>query len=285
MTPKKLKVDFHRTPRTTPRTTSIFSSEQLIDRAAGLGYDAIAITNHNIITDRPGLADYAAARNVLLVPGVELTLSGNMSLVINPPFAPEPPGPDLTRRAFEPSSAKRVSSSLPIPYYPGLKCLWSKLTENISLFDAVEFSFFYSRLIDPNQRAVGRRQGVGKAAHRDIGLPQHLAGRVRPILSSMRKKISPRSSPPSRRERSKWGPLPCPCRRCSGSRSTSPWGPARYSPADLRTRGLSPAFRILVATPGNQFFTTSVVMLYSLGPGLGASSEAKTGSPADGSAA
>ncbi len=160
MTRKKLKVDFHTHTADDPEDYIDFSSEQLIDRAAGLGYDAIAITNHNIVTDRPGLADYAAARNVLLVPGVELTLSGKHVVVINPPFAQNP---GLT--SLDELPAVRSETSLviaPHPYYPGLKCLWSKLAENISLFDAVEFSFFYSRLIDPNQRAVDAARASGK---------------------------------------------------------------------------------------------------------------------------
>jgi predicted metal-dependent phosphoesterase TrpH len=152
VTPKKLKVDFHTHTADDPEDYIDFSSEELIDRASALGYDALAITNHNIITDRPGLADYAEARGLLLIPGIELTLSGKHVVVVNPPFEQNP---GLT--ALEELPRVRNDSSLviaPHPFYPGFKCLWSKLTENIRWFDAVEFSFFYSRLINRNKPAV-----------------------------------------------------------------------------------------------------------------------------------
>ncbi len=176
MTLKKLKVDFHTHTADDPEDYIDFSSEELIDRAAELGYDALAITNHNVVTDRPGLEAYAAARGVLLIPGIELTLSNKHVLVINPPFRGRP-----AISAVEELPLVRSDSSLviaPHPFYPGSKCLWSKLTENIGLFDAVEFSFFYSRLINRNAPAVEVARAVGKAAGRFFGLPQHLADRV-----------------------------------------------------------------------------------------------------------
>lgn len=155
-----LKVDFHTHTADDPEDYIDFSSEELIDRAGELGYDAVAITNHNIVTNRPGLARYAEERGILLIPGVELTLSGKHVVIVNPPFEHNP-----GLRSLEELPGVRSSDSLviaPHPFYPGLKCLWSKLTENISLFDAVEFSFFYSRLIDPNRRAVDAARASGK---------------------------------------------------------------------------------------------------------------------------
>ncbi len=160
MLSKKLKVDFHTHTADDPEDYINFTSEELIDRAAGLGYDAIAITNHNVVTNRPGLADYAAARGVLLLPGVELTLSGKHVVVVNPPFAQNP---GLT--SLDELAAVRGDTSLviaPHPFYPGLKCLWSKLTRYIDGFDAVEFSFFYSRQINRNKRAVEVARESGK---------------------------------------------------------------------------------------------------------------------------
>jgi hypothetical protein len=160
VTLKKLKVDFHTHTADDPEDYIDFSSEDLIDRAAGLGYDALAITNHNIVTSRPGLADYAATRGILLIPGVELTLSGKHVVVVNPPFRQNP---GLT--SLEELPGIRSDSSLviaPHPFYPGLKCLWSKLTKHIDAFDAIEFSFFYSRLINRNKRAVEVAKTSGK---------------------------------------------------------------------------------------------------------------------------
>lgn len=152
MAPHALKVDFHTHSADDPKDYISFSSEDLIDRAVQLGYDALAITNHDIVTDRPGLERYAEARGILLIPGVELTLSGKHVVVVNPPFTQNP---GLT--ALEELREIRNDTSLviaPHPFYPGFKCLWSKLVEHIDAFDAIEFSFFYSRLINRNAPAV-----------------------------------------------------------------------------------------------------------------------------------
>ena len=160
--PQKLKVDFHTHTADDPQDYISFRSEELIERAGELGYDALAITNHDIVTGRPGLEKYAEARGILLIPGIELTLSNKHVIVINPPSRP------LSGiSSLEDLARVRGESSLiiaPHPFYPGLKCLWSKLVDHISLFDAIEFSFFYSRLINRNKPAVP----VAKAARKPL---------------------------------------------------------------------------------------------------------------------
>ena len=117
-----------------------------------------------------------AARDVLLIPGVELTLSGKHVVVINPPFAQNP---GLT--SLDELPAVRNETSLviaPHPYYPGLKCLWSKLAEHIEPVRRRRVLVFLQPPDQPEQTGRRRRQSLGKAARRVIGLPQHLAGRV-----------------------------------------------------------------------------------------------------------
>ncbi len=157
-----LKVDFHTHTADDPEDYIGYSSEELIDRASELGYDAIAITNHEIVTHRPGLEEYAAAKGILLIPGVELTLSGKHVVVVNPPFRRNPGIGTLEELAVLRDDACLVIA--PHPFYPGLKCLWSKLVDHINLFDAIEFSFFYSRLINRNTPAVD----VARAARKPL---------------------------------------------------------------------------------------------------------------------
>jgi predicted metal-dependent phosphoesterase TrpH len=157
---RKLKVDFHTHTADDPADYIDFSSEELIDRAGELGYDAIAITNHDIVTDRPGLARYAEKRGVLLIPGVELKLSGKHVVVVNPPFEQNPGLTSLEELPGIRSAASLVIA--PHPFYPGRKCLRSKLSRYINVFDAIEFSFFYSRLVNPNKRAVAAAKASAK---------------------------------------------------------------------------------------------------------------------------
>jgi len=149
---RKLKVDFHTHTGDDPQDYIDFSSVELLDRAADDGFDAVAITNHHIVTFSPALENYATERGVLLLPGVELTLSGRHVLVINPD-----PGTDLGIRSLGDLARIRSDRKLiiaPHPFYPGFKCLRSRLEEYISSFDAVEFSSFYNHLINRNKGAV-----------------------------------------------------------------------------------------------------------------------------------
>ncbi len=150
--PGKLKVDFHTHTCDDPKDYINFSAEHLIDRAAKLGFDALAITNHDIVTNNPRLEEYAAARGVLLIPGTELTLSKKHILLINPD-----PHVILSLHKLEDLEKIRNSNNLviaPHPFFPGFKCLGRKLENYLPLFDAIEYSFFYNHLINRNKKAV-----------------------------------------------------------------------------------------------------------------------------------
>lgn len=149
---KKLKVDFHTHTADDPQDYIGFSSMELIDKASSLGFDALAITNHDVVTFSPELARYAGERGILLLPGAELTLSHKHVVLINPEPASLPEIRELEDLAEIRNERNLIIA--PHPFYPGFKCLWSKLEEHISLFDAIEFSFFYSRSINRNKRAV-----------------------------------------------------------------------------------------------------------------------------------
>ena len=156
----KLKVDFHTHTSDDPQDYINFSSGQLLDRAADEGFDAVAITNHDVLTFSPELDNYAAERGILLIPGVEITLSNKHVLIINPD-----PLTDLGIRALGELAGIKSDRNLiiaPHPFYPGSKCLRSRLEESISSFDAVEFSFFYNHLINRNERAVRISEAHGK---------------------------------------------------------------------------------------------------------------------------
>jgi predicted metal-dependent phosphoesterase TrpH len=150
--PGKLKVDFHTHTNEDPKDYIDFSARELIDKSAEQGLDALAITNHDVVTFRSELEEYAERRGILLIPGVELTLSNKHVVVINPAFRT---ADDL--KSFQDLAQIRRATTLiiaPHPYYPGSRCLRSDLETHVDSFDAVEFSFFYSRFVNPNRRAV-----------------------------------------------------------------------------------------------------------------------------------
>ena len=71
-----LKVELHAHTRDDPHDRIPHSATDLIDRAASLGYDALAITLHERQLDIRDLVDYDTSRGVLLIRGMERSISG-----------------------------------------------------------------------------------------------------------------------------------------------------------------------------------------------------------------
>ena len=127
------------------------SAEQLIDEAAEQRFDAISIANHHIITYSRRLALYAERRGIVLIPGIEKLIEGRHVLLVNVDWRVHPVQTFDELRRWKNGKSLIIA---PHPYYPKGMCLRSLLDRNIDLFDAVEFSFFYSRLVNFNRRAV-----------------------------------------------------------------------------------------------------------------------------------
>ncbi len=147
-----LKADLHLHTNECPRDSSIqYNARQLIDTAAGHGYDVLAITNHDMVTWDTDLRDYAADRDILLIPGIELTVNHKHVLVYNADVRSGP------LDSFEQLRGLKTPDSLmiaPHPFYPGSHSLRSRLFRWRSLFDAVELCHFYTNWIGFNRRAV-----------------------------------------------------------------------------------------------------------------------------------
>ena len=84
-----LKVELHTHTSDDPRDFVPHSALDLIDRAANLGYHALAITLHDRQLDVRKLATYAKERGLLLIPGIERTIRGKHVLLINFPVEVE----------------------------------------------------------------------------------------------------------------------------------------------------------------------------------------------------
>ena len=72
-----IKVELHAHVKGDPSDRILHTAFQLIDRAARLGYGAVAITLHNRWTDPAPLADYAAARGITCSPASNATSAGS----------------------------------------------------------------------------------------------------------------------------------------------------------------------------------------------------------------
>jgi predicted metal-dependent phosphoesterase TrpH len=139
---EKLRVDVHTHSADDPFDRLDYSAEMLIDAVAKAGVDVLAITCHELNVYSAYLADFAARRNVLLIPGLEKFIEGKHVLILNP--ARE----HLSAHTFEEFrmlGRRNAVFIAPHPYYPAPHSLMSKLLPNIDLFDAIEYCSFHFR--------------------------------------------------------------------------------------------------------------------------------------------
>lgn len=156
-----LKIELHTHTADDPVDMIPHTTWELIDRAAVLGYGALAITLHERQLDLRPFERHAAARGVVLIPGVERTIEGKHVLLVN--FTPASEGvvtfADLAALKAREAEGLVVA---PHPFFPNRACLRGDLERHAALFDAVERNAMFVRGIDFNARAEAWAERHGK---------------------------------------------------------------------------------------------------------------------------
>jgi predicted metal-dependent phosphoesterase TrpH len=146
-----LKIELHTHTADDPIDVIPHTTFELIDRAATLGYDALAITLHERQLDLRRFASYAEERGLLLIPGVERTIEGRHVLLLNYARGAE----DV--RTFADLARLRARAPglvvAPHPFFPASVCLRADLERHADLFDAVERNAMFIRGVDFNRAA------------------------------------------------------------------------------------------------------------------------------------
>jgi predicted metal-dependent phosphoesterase TrpH len=146
-----IKVDLHIHTADDPVDRIPYSTKELIDRAAGLEYGALAITLHEHQLDLRPLTAYAAERGIVLIPGIERSVEGHHVLLLNFNSGTE----DV--ETFEDlARLKRRREGLvvaPHPFFPLGCCLRGELDRHVDLFDAVEWNAMFTTAVNFNRRA------------------------------------------------------------------------------------------------------------------------------------
>ena len=147
-----LKVELHAHTDHDPLDRIAHSSRELIDHAAALGYQALAITLHNRFRDASVDGAYARERGIVLIPGIERTIEGRHVLLINFPEACE------SVRTFNDLARLKAGCGglviAPHAFYPTGTSLGRRLDTHAALIDAVEVNAMYTRWLNFNHRAV-----------------------------------------------------------------------------------------------------------------------------------
>jgi len=164
-----LKVELHTHTSDDPSDWIPHSAQALIDRAAALGYDALAITLHDHQVDDRTLAAYAADRGIVLIPGVERTIEGCHVLLLNFPAS----AVEAVRSFDDLAEVKQLFRGLvvaPHPFFPMPCCLLGNMKRHGWLFDAVEYNAMYTSSLNFNRAAErwARRYGKPMVGNGDV---------------------------------------------------------------------------------------------------------------------
>src|SRR5437870_3759793 len=135
-----------------------YNARDVIARAAREGYRVLSITNHDTLTFSGELAAYARDHGIVLIPGVEATVEGRHVLVYNADVAVDKLQTFADLRRYRTPEWLVVA---PHPFFPASYCLRERLWQEIELFDAIEFSHFYTPRLDFNRAAVKLARAVG----------------------------------------------------------------------------------------------------------------------------
>jgi len=131
---------------------------ELVDRAAAIGLQVLAITCHESMPYGEDVVRYAAQRGVVLLRGMEATVEGHHVLLLN--FRDWPAG----KCTMADIAVRKTPGALviaPHPFYPTGIAGGATLAAHRRLFDAVEFSGMYTAL---TRQFNGRAMAYAAAA-------------------------------------------------------------------------------------------------------------------------
>lgn len=155
----QLKANLHLHTNDDPEDLVTYSIYDAIDAAALHGFDVLAITCHNRCAWCPAYAHYAQKRGIVLLSGIEATLSekpkqkGRHVLLLGVDQSAE------KLRTFNDLAAYRATHPemvviAPHPFFDPFLSLQSWTERYIELFDAIEHAWFYSRWCNRNKKAL-----------------------------------------------------------------------------------------------------------------------------------
>jgi len=156
---KHIKTNLHFHTCEDPKHKAIkYTLKEGIDEAANLGFEALAITCHESFKWENKASEYANSKGVLLIPGIEAKIR----------FTPGKPKKEVIilnchkdiEKISNIEELKKYKNAhpevfilAPHPFFYGNFSLKKDLEKNIEVFNAIEQSWFYSRIFNRNKKA------------------------------------------------------------------------------------------------------------------------------------
>jgi predicted metal-dependent phosphoesterase TrpH len=149
-----LKCDFHMHSLEDPHDVLAHDSFELIDHAAKLGYQVLAITLHGKWHYPEELQDYAQSKGILLISGIETYIEKREVLVLGAEeHEVKSVKSFLDLRKLRERKGDDILVIAPHPFYGLEQCVGDKLLEYPDVFDAIELCHFYTKFWNPNKKA------------------------------------------------------------------------------------------------------------------------------------
>ncbi len=140
-----LKCDFH--AHASEPFETVYDEELFVKTASKLGYNVVAVTNHDSIDPIKNAIHWGKKYNVLVIPGTERTIQGCHVLCLG-----DVSGIMKVHTFAQLIQYKKTHNLLTIAAHPGFiahsmgfKLLWWH-----KAIDAIEYSFFYTRFFNLN---------------------------------------------------------------------------------------------------------------------------------------
>jgi len=158
-----IKLDLHIHTLDDPKDVIDYSAHQLLARAHSLGFRVLAITLHDAVFDRPEVFADAQAMGILLIRAAEMRLQGADVILLNVSAEEIAQLKDFDDvRALRAMRGDSIFTIAPHPFYIFGGSIGDRVFREIDCFDAIEFCHFYTRLLNPNRRAVALAKKLGK---------------------------------------------------------------------------------------------------------------------------
>ena len=186
----RLKTNLHLHTQEDPSDAIAYSAKEAIDRASELGFQVLALTLHDKFGYTTELGAYAASQDIILIPGIEKTIERRHTIIIN-----AVPEAEAIQTFIDLAAYKKLHPECfvlaPHPFFYGNFSLKEKLHQHADLFDAVEYSWFYSKQFNRNKRgrAVARERGLPFIATSDTHMLKYL-NQSYAIIEAKEKSIS-----------------------------------------------------------------------------------------------
>lgn len=152
-----------------------YTNSELIEFANQHNFEVLAVTTHNKFIDCAELQNLGNKYGIIIIPGIEQTIEKRHVIILNCDKSIEAVKTFKQLKQYKQQNPNCCIIA-PHPFHMLPNCLGKDLIKNIELFDAVEWNYFYSELINPNKKVakVARKYKKPVVATSDVHILKHM---------------------------------------------------------------------------------------------------------------